>query len=75
MADFSDKQKEILAHSTCRAIYEFLQGDDKPAALGEIGEAIELPDLAVVFFHLNRLVKVEMVEKVWGIERYRVVGE
>jgi hypothetical protein len=75
MASFNDKQKAELENSTRKAIYDFLQNYDKPASLGEIGEGIELPDLAIVFYNLNRLVEVELVEKVPGTERYRVVGE
>ncbi len=72
MISLNPKQKAELEHQTRRAIYDFLQGYDKPAALGEIGEGIELPDPAIVFYHLNRLVQVELVEKVWGTERYRI---
>jgi hypothetical protein len=66
-------QQAELEHSTRRAIYDFLKGYDKPASLGEIGEGIELPDLAIVFYQLNRLVKVELVEKIFGTNHYRVV--
>ena len=72
--NLNPKQRKELEHPTRKAIYDFLQNYDKPASLGEIGEGIEPPDLAIVFYHLNRLVKVELVEKVAGTERYRVAG-
>jgi hypothetical protein len=68
-------QKPELEHTTRKAIYDFLKSYDKPASLGEIAEGIELPDLAIVHHQLHRLVKVEMVEKIWGTERYRVAGD
>lgn len=72
MVSFNAKQKAELEHPTRKAILDFLGGYDKPASLGEIGEGVEQPDLAIAFFHLNRLVEVELVEKVWGTECYRV---
>jgi hypothetical protein len=77
MADFSEEQKKVLEHTSCSAIYDFLKGYDKPASLSEIGEGAELRDLAVAFYHLSRLVEVELVEKVvlMPARGYRVVGE
>jgi Helix-turn-helix domain len=73
MIPLNAKQQAELEHATRKAIYEFLQNYDKPASLGEIGEGIDQPDLAIAFYHLNRLVEVELVEKVLGTERYRAV--
>jgi predicted MarR family transcription regulator len=67
-------QEAALEHPVRSAIHDFLKNYDKPASLGEIAEGIDGRDIAVVFYHLNRLVNVELVEKVWGAERYRVVG-
>jgi predicted ArsR family transcriptional regulator len=73
MVPLNAKQQADLRNPTRKAILNFLNGYDKPASLGEIGEGIELPDLAIVFFHLSRLVEVDLVEKVPGTERFRVV--
>ncbi len=73
MVSLNPKQKAELEHPIRQAILDFLKSYDKPASLGEIAEGVEVSDLAVAFFHLNRLVKVELVEKVFGTERYRVV--
>lgn len=75
MISLATKQEKALERPERKAILDFLQGYDKPASLGEIGEGAELPDLAIAFYHLNCLVEVELVEKVPGTERYRVVGE
>lgn len=69
------KQKEVLEHPVREQIYEHLKGQENPQSLPAIAEAIEERDLAVVHFHLNRLVEVELVEKVWGTNLYRVVGK
>lgn len=72
MVPLNAKRKAELEHPVRRAIYDFLKGYDKPASLGEIAEGVELTDLAVAFYQLNCLVRVELVEKVFGLERYQL---
>jgi DNA-binding transcriptional ArsR family regulator len=72
--DLSHKQQEALKDETRMAILTFLQGYDQPASLGEIDEGIGKDDPAKTHYHLDVLVEVELVEKVFGTTRYRVVA-
>ncbi|HEY6731935.1 MAG TPA: helix-turn-helix domain-containing protein [Solirubrobacterales bacterium] len=74
MVDLSQKQQEALQDTTCFAISEYLRTSEKPQTLGEISRGIELRDLAKVHYHLMQLVDVDLVEKVPGTRRYRLVG-
>lgn len=73
--ELTPKQQEQLEHPTRKAIYDFLQSYDKPASLGEIAEGAEIRDMAIAHYQLNRLIEVELVEKVWGTNRYRTVEQ
>jgi DNA-binding IclR family transcriptional regulator len=69
------KQEEALKGDHRKAVFDYLneRGRKRPAALGEISRGIDLRDLAKVHYHLDVLVDVELVEKVRGTNRYRLV--
>jgi hypothetical protein len=77
MTGLSTRQKHALEHPLRKAIYDFLQGYDKPASLGEIDEAVERNDVAQTHYFLNVLVQEELVETVETVfmttTLYRVV--
>ena len=75
MTPFNTKQKEVLEHENRSEIFDFLKTYDKPASLAEIAEGADIPVLDIALYHLNRLVSVGLVEKVFGTSLYRVVGE
>ena len=75
MAPLNTKQKEVLEHEKRKAIFDFLQGCDKPAGLGAIAEGVGIRDLAIAHHQLNRLLEADLAEKVFGTNLYRVVGE
>lgn len=70
---FTTKQKEALDHPVRKRIYDYLLGEKEPQSLGAIKEGIGERDIAVAHHQLNRLLGVNLVEKVWGTNLYRVV--
>lgn len=72
---FTGPQKEALEHPVRKAIYDYLVplGEENPQTLGAIKEVIGEKDIAVVHHQVHRLIRVDLVEKVWGTNHLRVV--